>query len=193
MTAYTWSPSWQTCGSIKFPSKVFWRGSFWSALELQRDTSSYNNNNYHCHSMQTFFFFIGQKPTTWPANNCLQIMGCSCTMLSNCVWLQIVFCSCVNETTRDHSRVKKGRSLCFPKIFIKKQTWWSNDKTIIELGYRKISWFANVSHIKYLPQPSASANNWSSRHWEITIFFSTSIIIIIIHCSHHLSSHWLKA
>ena len=110
----------------------------------------------------------------WPANNCLQIMVCSCAMSSNCVWLQIIFCSCVNETTRDRSCVKKGRSLRFPKIFIKKQTWWSNDKTIIELGYRKISWFVSVSQINYLPQPSASANNWSARHWQITIFCSTS-------------------
>ena len=34
-----------------------------------------------------FFLFIGRKPFTWPANNCLQIMVCSCTMSSNCVWL----------------------------------------------------------------------------------------------------------
>ena len=47
----------------------------------------------------------------------------------------------------------------FPKIFIKKQTQWSNDKTIIELGYRKILWFVSVSQINYLPQPLASANN----------------------------------
>ena len=33
------------------------------------------------------FLFFGPEPTTWPANNCLQIMVCSCAMLSNCVWL----------------------------------------------------------------------------------------------------------
>ena len=103
-----------------------------------------------------FFLFIGWKPTTWPANNCLQIMVCSWTMSSNCVWLQIILCSCVNETTRDTFLREKGRSLRFPKIFVKKQTWWSNDKTISELGYHKISWFASVSYINYLPQPSAS-------------------------------------
>ena len=42
---------------------------------------------------QLFFLFIGRKPTTWPANNCLQIMVCSCAMSSNFVWLQIIFCS----------------------------------------------------------------------------------------------------
>ena len=33
---------------------------------------------------------------------------------------------------------ENGRSLRFPRIFIKKQTRWSNDKTITELGYRNI-------------------------------------------------------
>ena len=140
---------------------------------MRRQIVSTKYNNGHYHSMQ-FFLFIGRQPTTWTSNNCLQIMSCSCAMLSNCVWLQIIFCSCVNETTRDRSCVKKGRSLRFAKIFLKKQTRWSNDKTIIELGYRKISWFVSVSQINYLPQPSASANNWSARHWQITIFCSTS-------------------
>ena len=45
-----------------------------------------------------FFFFTGREPTTWLANNCLQIMVCSCAMSFNCFWLQILFCSCVNET-----------------------------------------------------------------------------------------------
>ena len=50
-----------------------------------------------------FFLFIGLEPTAWPANNCLQIMVCSCATSSNCVWLsiwlQIIFCSCANEST----------------------------------------------------------------------------------------------
>ena len=75
--------------------------------------------------------FIGQGPIMWPTNNCLQIMLRSWAMSSYCVSLQIILCSCVNETTlfsclrlllRDD-----GRLLRFPKIFIKKQTWWSND------------------------------------------------------------------
>ena len=36
-----------------------------------------------------------------------------------------------------------------PRIFIKKQIRLSNDKTIIELGYRKISWFVTVSQMSY--------------------------------------------
>ena len=123
-----------------------------------------------------FFLFIGQEPTTWPANTCLQIMVCSRAMPSNCVWLQIIFCSRVKETVlfsflRSPLR-ENGRSLRFPRIVIKKktkQTRWSNDKTIIELGYRKISWFVSVSQINYLPKP-----NWSACHRQITIFCSTS-------------------
>ena len=44
--------------------------------------------------MQFFFLFIGREPTMWPANNCLQTIVCFGAMSSNCVWLQIIFCSC---------------------------------------------------------------------------------------------------
>ena len=55
-------------------------------------------------------------------------MVCSCAMPSNCVWLQIIFCTCVKETVlfsflRSLLR-ENGRSLRFPKIFLKKQTRW---------------------------------------------------------------------
>ena len=157
-------------------------------MSLARCSSEQRNNSCFSssiisgyHSMQMFLPFIGREPTTRPANNCLQIMVYSCPMLFNCFWLQRLFCSCLNETTlfsflRSLLR-ENGRSPRFPKIFLKKQTRWSNDtETIIELGYRKISWFVSVSQINYLPQPSASANNWSARHWQITItiFCSTS-------------------
>ena len=34
-----------------------------------------------------FFLCIGRQPATWPANNCLQIMVCSCAMSFNCKFL----------------------------------------------------------------------------------------------------------
>ena len=47
-----------------------------------------------------------------------------------------------------HYSWKAARANRFPKIlFIKKQTQGSNDKTIIELGCRKISGFVSVSQI----------------------------------------------
>ena len=62
-------------------------------------TISYICQNFIIIGCKRFFLFIGREPTTWPANNCLQIMVCSCAMSFNCFWLQILFCSCVNETT----------------------------------------------------------------------------------------------
>ena len=121
-----------------------------------------------------FFLSIGRESTTWPANNCLRIMVCSCVVPSKRVLLQIIFCSCVIGTTFSREKWQIASLSCQEVIKIWKQTWWSNDKTIIELCYRKISWFVSVSQINYLPRPSASANNWSARHWQMTIFCSTS-------------------
>ena len=51
------------------------------------------------HSTHCFFPSIGREPTTWPTNNWLQIMVCSCVVSFKCVLLQIIFCSCVIGTT----------------------------------------------------------------------------------------------
>ena len=55
------------------------------------------------------FLSIGRESTMWPANNCLQIMVCSCIVASKCGLLQIIFCSCAIGTR--FSRKKNGRSL----------------------------------------------------------------------------------
>ena len=118
---------------------------------------------------------IGRESTTWPANNCLQIMVCSCVVPSKRVLLQIIFCSCVIGTTFSREKWQIASLSCQEVIKIWKQSWWSNDKTIIALCYHNwISWFGSVSQINYLPQPLASADNLSARHWQITIFCSTS-------------------
>ena len=87
---------------------------------------------------------------TW--NNCLQIMASSCAMSSNCVWLQIIFSSCINKTMPfsflRSLLCEKDTLLHFPKIFMKKQTWWLNNKQIIELDYCKILWFVSVKYRK---------------------------------------------
>ena len=81
-----------------------------------------------------FFLFIGREPTTWPANKYLQIMVCSCAMPSNCVWLQIIFCTCVKETVLfsflQSLLHENGSSLRFRGYSLKKQTLWLNDKSI---------------------------------------------------------------
>ena len=90
-------------------------------------------------------------------------------MPSNCVWLQIIFCSCVKESvlfpSSDRSCVKMADLFASKGDSLKKQTRWSNDKTIIELGSRKISWFVSVSQINYLPQPSALLASEKSRYF----------------------------
>ena len=70
-------------------------------------------------------------------------MVCSCAMPSNCVWLQIIFCTCVKETVlfsflRSLLR-ENGRSLRFPRIFIKKN----------KLGDRMIKQLLNSVIAKY--------------------------------------------
>ena len=72
-----------------------------------------------------FFLFVGQEPTTWPANNCLQNNnGLLMRNAVNSVWLQMIFCSCVKETVLfsflQSLLRENGRSLRFPRIFIKK-------------------------------------------------------------------------
>ena len=120
-----------------------------------------------------FFISIGRESTKWPSKSCLQIMVCSCVVPSKSVLLQIIFCSCEIGTPFSWEKWQIASLSCHEVIKMWKQTqWWSNDKTIIELGYRKISWFASVSQIFYLPQPSASQNNWSARGRQITLLYS---------------------
>ena len=104
------------------------RGKDWTGVLLKSImgffTEARRENNRPYHSLQIFFLFIGRELTTWPANNCQQIMVCSCAMSSNFVSLRIIFCYCVNETTlffflRWLLR-ENGRSISFPKIFNKK-------------------------------------------------------------------------
>ena len=107
------------------------------------------------------FLFTGREVTTWPANNCLQII----------ILPQIIFCSCIIETT---ILCENGGSVCragrkWFDMFSWWKEWWSNDKTIIELGYCEISWFVTVSQISYFQVFILSA-----RHWQITIFCSNS-------------------
>ena len=118
------------------------------------------------------FLFIGRELTTWPANNCLQIMVCSCSVSSNCVWLQIILCSCINETALfcffASLLLENGRSLCFSKKFIKKHKLSDQTiKKIIELQLsQNILIYQCVSQINCLPKLKA-------HHWQIMIFWST--------------------
>ena len=119
------------------------------------------------------YLSIGREPITRPAH---------AQFRPNVFAPKYLFYSCINETTLFSFLQlllhENGRSLCFPWIFMKKQTRWSNDKIVIEVCYHKILWFVTVSQISYLPQSSASANNnWSACHWQIKVFCSTLLLL----------------
>ena len=99
-------------------------------------------------------------------------------MLFNFLGLQILFCSCINETTLFSflwSLLREnGRSLHFPKIFLKKQTRWSNDKTNIELGYWYCECFAQPRPIiANYPAPNLMLmRRYSAEEYQKDNFFS---------------------
>ena len=158
--------------------KPFFPGRRWINNQRKSNSVWYNTLHWKITALIIRCVFsylsIGRESTTWPTNNCLQIMVCSSVVPSKRVLVQIMFCSCVIGTTFSREKWQIASLSCQKVIKIWKQSWWSNDKTIIEFGYHKISWFVSVSQINYLRQSSASANNLSARHWQITIFCSTS-------------------
>ena len=127
-------------------------------------TEKMKNNSYY-HSMQNVLPFHWPKARHVTGKQWSAHAQCRLTVFGLSVWLQIMFYSC------DLSCVRNGRSPRFPKIFIKKQTWFRMIKQLL------IPWFVSVSQINYFFQSSASANNWS-RFWQIVIFFSTLPIIV---------------
>ena len=135
--------------------------------------------------------FIGREPTTWPTNNRLQIMVYSYAISSNCVWLQIIFCSC------DHSFVKM--TACWRYLSKKKNLateWWNNywtqlsqnisrvlsveSRSIIYLGFNIRLWqiidlLATVK-TRYFAQPCAITVNWLKQGRVIKILESRFIM-----------------
>lgn len=117
--------------------------------------------------MHFLFLFIGCKPTTWLANNCLPKMVCSCIILSKCVLLQMIFCLCVIIPTR---LSENGRSLP-----------WADTKDIntkpnlIEASYHTILWFVSVRSVICL-----TLQLWqiSVDHWQIPKFGSTLCLLL---------------
>jgi len=137
------------------------KGLILGLIKGKRDSWRVNISNDLIIRWKFVFLFIGRDPTTWPANNCQQIMFSSCAMSSNFVWLQIIFCSCVNDTTlfsflRSLLR-ENGRSLRFLKIFLKKQTRWSNDNSIYHHFHyvMRLSLCQHHHHHYYQSQPTS--------------------------------------
>ena len=81
-----------------------------------------------------FFLSIGREFTTWPANNYLRIMVCSCVVPSKRVLLQIIFCSCVIGTTFS----RKNWQIASPAWAVRKWLKYENN-----LGDRMIKQLLN--------------------------------------------------
>ena len=99
------------------------------------------------------FFFITREPTTWPAYTCLQIMVCSSAMSSNCVSLQIIFCS----------YVKSSALFSFLRSLLRENGKMAD-----------IHYWTRLSQNIVIFQCLLVDQLWSARHWQITIFCSTS-------------------
>ena len=117
-----------------------------------------------------YFFLLAESPPgdckKLPSNNGLLMFNAVqlCLAANNILLMR--------KGNRDRSCVKMADRFASQGYSLKKQTRWSNDKTIIKLGYRKISWLVCGEQINYLSQ------DWSARHRQITIFCSTSSNIV---------------
>ena len=119
-------------GSALSEPSGLWRPTFalWRLENLSSFTQSYTGLD-----TQDFTCSEHWAPTTWLMNNCKQIMVCSYSMLSNCVWPQMIC-----------SRVKIADRLADLSEF-KKQTQWSNDKTMLLLNLVIAKYYdLSVSH-----------------------------------------------
>ena len=140
-----------------------WQQEIWhlEKIGLQNETDSLKEDflawDYWYKIPKEYF-----TPPTWPPFLCLLLQHGRRDVMwthSISVLLQIIFCSCVIETTLlfENDGLVPRADREWLDIFSWSKERWSNGKKIIELGYRKISWFVSVSQINYLPQPSASA------------------------------------
>ena len=134
-----------------------------------------------------FFLFIGREPTTWTANNFLQMTVCWCATPSNSVWLK---CFAANNILlmREGNRAflllaialawKWQIATLLEDIHLKNKLGDNKLWQIIDLlATDKSRYFAQPRPIiaNYLPKPKADANNWSGRQWQITIICNNRV------------------
>ena len=85
------------------------------------------------------FFPLAENPACRSVNNCLHITVCLYVVPSRRI-LSI-------GTMFLREKWQIASLSCQEVINIWKQTWWSNDKTIIEFSCLKILWFVSISQI----------------------------------------------
>ena len=70
------------------------------------------------------------------------------------------------------------RSLCC-NLWIIINNYWTKYNYWTRLS--KILWFFCGEQISYLRKPKAEANNWSARHWQVTIFCDNRVQELFYH------------
>jgi len=157
------------------------RTNEWS-IQVNRPSRDYQKLNSFklwlmvlCSTSKTFFSsFHWREPTTWPANNCLQIMVCSCVIPSKCVLLQIIFCSCVIVTTLLYQKWQIAPLSCQSDLNMKTNLvieWWNN--YWIRLSQNIVIYQCPADQL--FASAFGFGNNWSARHCQISIFCSNLV------------------
>lgn len=113
-----------------------------------------------------FFLFIGQDSTNWSAN----INANHFLLMRNynhaVVWRWQIASLITNQINNIRDRMKTQ---------------------LLNSVIAKKKWFVSVWQINYLPQPSALANNWSTRRLiYITLYFPQPGPIIVKYCQDHM-------
>ena len=91
----------------------------------------YNTYNTNYHSMQFVFLLIGLEPTTRPANNCLQMIVCSCVVPSKCFFFLKRLSQLWTKEEKDSKDLCIITQQCFQEITIKVSEWVNKGTTVL--------------------------------------------------------------
>ena len=112
-----------------------------------------------------FPFFIGWEPTTWPANNCLQIMVCSCVIPSKSVFAANNILLMRNS---NHALVVALAWLRRkPTDFCQRRAYRLPQKFKNKLGDRMIKQLLELGYLVNKPLQAAGLSADNVRGWEI--------------------------
>ena len=139
---------------------VTWRILEKPFFQPNREKAS-SNITYLITRCKFFFLFIGREFTTRPVNNCGQIMVCSCTMSSNCVWPHKW------AKWEGSHLISVWHSCPFPKIFITKKICNRMIKQLLN------SVMAKYRDLSVSRRSIICLSRWPVT-WQISIFCSTS-------------------
>ena len=133
----------------------------------------------------------------------MRITARSCFAANNCARAQLSHRFRAQTRTPASKPLKCGTSAIFDQKILKKKVWifllnvvlFGKSVDVFVLKQLIIS-ESGIYQFCIFCVPSASANNWSARHWQITIFCSTSsnnclicyvLRYVVMRCLQHVS------